>query len=134
MEHFCTEHNCSFYRNEKNGKVWYAHKIKDSNKYCNEPQESALVKAALDMGAEKVTPQKPVQSIPQPPQSKSNPVKEQSNTMTPNPINGAELGMVMNNIKDLFIAGQLENMFTGTDITKVQTWYRKHILFVVDKS
>lgn len=38
-DHFCKEHNCKFYRNEKNGEVWYSHKIKDganAGKYCNE--------------------------------------------------------------------------------------------------
>ncbi len=40
-EHYCTTHNCKFYKNEKNGEIWYSHKIAGSNptKYCNEPKE-----------------------------------------------------------------------------------------------
>ncbi len=38
-EHYCNEHNCKFYRNEKNGRVWYSHKIKGGDGYCNEPKE-----------------------------------------------------------------------------------------------
>ncbi len=36
--HYCTEHQCQFYRNEKNGRVWYSHKIRDSDpaRYHNE--------------------------------------------------------------------------------------------------
>lgn len=40
--HFCPVHNTRFYLNEKSGKKWYSHKIKDgpdAGKYCNEPQE-----------------------------------------------------------------------------------------------
>ncbi len=37
-EHFCLIHNCKFYKNEKEGKVWYSHKIKDGLGYCNEPK------------------------------------------------------------------------------------------------
>ena|SRR3990167_4955642 len=37
-EHFCTEHNTKYYKNEKNGKVWYSHKIQGEDGYCNEPQ------------------------------------------------------------------------------------------------
>lgn len=40
--HFCTTHNTRFYLNEKNGKKWYSHKIKEgpgAGGYCNEPQE-----------------------------------------------------------------------------------------------
>lgn len=38
-DHWCAEHNCQFYRNEKNGEVWYSHKIKNgpnAGRYCNE--------------------------------------------------------------------------------------------------
>jgi hypothetical protein len=38
-EHFCQLHNCKFYKNEKNGKTWYSHKIKDGSGYCNEQKE-----------------------------------------------------------------------------------------------
>ena len=38
-EHYCEEHQCKFYRNEKDGKVWYSHKIKGGEGYCNEPKE-----------------------------------------------------------------------------------------------
>jgi len=42
-EHFCQTHSCKFYRNEKEGKVWYSHKIKDGG-YCNEPKEEIETK------------------------------------------------------------------------------------------
>jgi hypothetical protein len=91
--------------------------------------DSPLVKAALGMGAEKV-----VQPTPQAPQSIFKPVIPLSNSSIPSQINGAEKGMVMKEISTLFIAGQLENMFTGTDLRDVQVWYRKNVLNVVKNS
>jgi hypothetical protein len=100
MEHFCTVHNCSFYKNEKNGKTWYSHKIKGGSGYCNESKEvvfhseidadnpvetkdSPLVKAALNMGAEKV-----VQPSPDATKSNSKPITPPVGTSTPpNPKN-----------------------------------------------
>lgn len=35
-EHWCKEHGCKFYKNEKNDQVWYSHKIKDGSGYCSE--------------------------------------------------------------------------------------------------
>ena len=42
--HFCKEHNTKFYKNDKNGEVWYSHKIKgtDPVKYCNEPKPEVI--------------------------------------------------------------------------------------------
>ncbi len=37
-EHFCQIHNYKFYKNEKDGKTWYSHKIKGGTGYCNEPK------------------------------------------------------------------------------------------------
>ena len=51
-EHFCKEHNTKFYRNEKEGKVWYSHKKKEGG-YCNEPKEEVKETPAA-------TPQSPV--------------------------------------------------------------------------
>ncbi len=45
MEHFCQVHNCNFFRHEKEGKVWYSHKI-DTGGYCNEPKEETSKEAS----------------------------------------------------------------------------------------
>ena len=71
-EHFCHEHNCKFYRNEKEGKVWYSHKIKNGTGYCNEPKEETT-------DAQRTH----VESTPPAPQSKSTTVKEASHTSLP---------------------------------------------------
>jgi hypothetical protein len=41
--HYCTSHNTPFYKNEKNGKVWFSHKTDDPafatfKGYHNEPK------------------------------------------------------------------------------------------------
>ena len=38
-EHYCDEHNCKFYENTKGDKTWYSHKIKGTDKYCNEQKK-----------------------------------------------------------------------------------------------
>jgi len=43
-DHFCTVHQCKFYRREKDGAVWYSHKIEhgpDAGRYCNEERKPA---------------------------------------------------------------------------------------------
>lgn len=40
-DHWCSIHQCRFFKNEKDGRTWYSHKIKDgpeAGKYCKEPQ------------------------------------------------------------------------------------------------
>lgn len=88
MEHYCQEHQCKFYRNEKNGKVWYSHKIKDGG-YCNEPQINEEVAKAYK---EAIHPQEA-------PQSKSEPVKQESDTRL--------RSMAISYAKDLVVAGKI---------------------------
>ncbi len=37
MDHYCSEHNIKFYKNEKGGKTWYSHKLADGSGFHNEP-------------------------------------------------------------------------------------------------
>lgn len=39
--HHCEEHNCKFYKNEKDGREWYSHKIRGEDGYCNESETSS---------------------------------------------------------------------------------------------
>lgn len=45
-EHFCTIHNVPFKRHEKEGEVWYSHKIEGTEKYCTEPKPAQTTTAA----------------------------------------------------------------------------------------
>ena len=68
-EHYCQTHQCKFYKNEKNGKTWYSHKIKGGDGYCNEPKGQADV----------------VQATPSPTseESKSSPTPKESGSKPP---------------------------------------------------
>jgi hypothetical protein len=35
-EHWCEEHNCDFNRYEKNGRVWYSHRVGNTKEWCRE--------------------------------------------------------------------------------------------------
>ncbi len=84
--HFCSEHRCKFYRNEKNGKEWYSHKKKDGSGYCNEPREEQREREPQETIVKEPTPKpdlKPVagetpKPTPPAPQPKITPPKEES--------------------------------------------------------
>ena len=42
--HYCEEHGCKFYQNEKDGRQWYSHKVKGTDRYCNEPEGNKTAK------------------------------------------------------------------------------------------
>jgi hypothetical protein len=35
-EHWCEEHTCDFNRYEKNGRVWYSHRVGNTKEWCRE--------------------------------------------------------------------------------------------------
>lgn len=61
--HYCDLHQTNFYRNEKNGKVWYSHKTDDPafatfKGYHNEPKAETNGNTALPQGVTKGFPVK----------------------------------------------------------------------------
>ncbi len=62
-EHYCKIHSCKFYKNEKDGRTWYSHKIKDGSGYCNEPKgEETMVSTPIKTPASsEVKPEPPAQ-------------------------------------------------------------------------
>jgi hypothetical protein len=68
-EFYCQEHQTKFYRNERNGKVWYSHKIQGSDppKFCNMPKDAPKPeKPSVDAPESKSKPLG-TQGIPIPP-------------------------------------------------------------------
>ena len=62
-EHYCSVHQCKFFRNEKDGKVWYSHKIRGTNEYCREvlpaPTQLVQVSAPPKQAAPEIDPDDP---------------------------------------------------------------------------
>lgn len=61
-DHYCKTHNTKFYRNEKDGRVWYSHKIAGTSQWCNEQPETSNGTPAPD--APEIFDQEQVTALP----------------------------------------------------------------------
>ncbi len=107
-DHYCPTHQCKFYKNEKEGRTWYSHKLKDGTGYCNEPKTEAK-------------PQSTAISSPQ-----SNPIPQVAGIPTKSVSLVADeirnRSMVISYSKDLAVAGKIEVKDITTHADKLLNW------------